>query len=156
MLCMIRMLIRRSQPEHESDWGNACAGVGKSTLLLQVAAMLGSGTTPSPPQPSLLLEEEHLEDEDEEEEEDGEDMRHSEHGEDDEGGGDPEEEEDEDDVVVRTALPGQAVLYVSAEESVEQASCYVDPLQKLSPLGDAVSPRNGPQYICRIVRCSPG
>ena len=41
--------------------GRVCAGVGKSTLLLQVAAMLGSESVAGPPQPSLLSEEEVIE-----------------------------------------------------------------------------------------------
>ena len=142
VLRMIRMPIQAQNPRAAEQLGSACAGVGKSTLLLQVAAMLGSEATPSPPQLPLLVEEEDLEDE--EDELDDEHMRQNEYGEDGEGEDESEEEEDEDDVSVRTALPGQAVLYVSAEESVEQASCYDDPLEALAPLGDAVSPHNRP------------
>ncbi len=110
---------------------NACAGVGKSTLLLQVAAMLGSGTTPSASQPSLVIEEELLEENDEFEEEDDEDTEYS--GEDDEEE-DIEVEEHAEDVSAGSALPGQAVLYVSAEESVEQASCCINPPHVPLPL----------------------
>ena len=112
--------------------GSACAGVGKSTLLLQVAAMLGSGTTPSAPQSSLVIEEESLEDD--LEKEDDEETDYS-------GEEDEEEETDEEELVeavgAGSASPGQAVLYVSAEESVEQASC------RINPCWSAVNPRIG-------------
>ncbi len=85
--------------------------------------MLGSGTTPSAPQPSLVIEEELLEEEDELEEEEDTDYSGEEEEED-----DTEEEESMKAFDAGSALPGQAVLYVSAEESVEQASCCVNPL----------------------------
>jgi len=110
--------------------------VGKSTLLLQVAAMLGSDTSVSAPvipfaaasEQEVELEEsvddefeedgddndEELDDEEEIEDEEIEDEEFEEE--------EIEEEEIADDVSVMTLHPGEAVLYVSAEESVEQAS----------------------------------
>ena len=95
------------------------AGVGKSTLLLQVAAMLGSDTLVSPPplpaaivQQALNLEEE-LPDEFQDDFQVDED-----------GDAELDEELKEDYSVSAGRLgPGEAVLYVSAEESVEQVSC---------------------------------
>lgn len=99
--------------------------------------MLGSGTVPSTPQPALQTEEEALEVEDDEDKEgDSEDTQDSDDGEENEGEEEEQEEyeDDEDDVGVGSVLPGQAVLYVSAEESVEQASrCQESSLNPLQP-----------------------
>ena len=89
----------------------AChAGVGKSTLLLQVAAMLGSDTSAGPV--SLPVAEHSASAE--------------ENGVEEEEGDFLEDEEglaiDDVDDVEPLAAAGEAVLYVSAEESVEQVS----------------------------------
>ena len=111
--------------------------MGKSTLLLQVAAMLGSDTSVSPPVVPIAaaseqeVELEESDDEDElevdrddydEEVDDEEEMEEEELEEEEMEEEEMEEEEIEDDVSVMTLHPGEAVLYVSAEESVEQAS----------------------------------
>ena len=94
--------------------------------------MLGSGTAPSTPQPTLQIEEEDLEVEGEDDDEDSDDTEDSDYGEEDEEEEEQQREEYENDVGVRSVLPGQAVLYVSAEESVEQVSCCQVP--SLNPL----------------------
>ena len=93
----------------------AChAGVGKSTLLLQVAAMLGSDTSAGPV--SLPEAEVSAAEEDGIEEDEGDAL-----DDEDEHGLADDDVQDADDMEPLAAA-GEAVLYVSAEESVEQVS----------------------------------